>query len=410
MVRGLPGITRRRGLRVAVAALVVLPAVACSTGGPRASACLSPGVTSNMIHLGMLFSNTGPAASGMMGFRAGANARIGVENAAGGVNGRMLTYDWADDASGAVSNLTGAHDLVAEKDDFAILEASVASQGSAAYLHDQGVPVFGVGVDPTWTSYDNMFTDGTYVATTGTTSTLGDFVHGLGGSAAAVLWLDFVPVGPRIAQAERQSLTAAHVPIVYNAGLTADGSSLPRIASEIKAAHADTIITSMTPDLNAALLASVRQAGVPLKAAISITGYDPGVLARFGPALAGSYVMLVIAPFELRLPAQQAFLQAMARYAPEIQAPATQLTAEGWIETDLAIRGLRAAGACPTRSAVIDDLRTVTSYAGGGLLDPPRDLTRFRQTPDCNSFVQVTPAGTGFTVAPGSPQCGHALS
>jgi branched-chain amino acid transport system substrate-binding protein len=362
-----------------------------------------------MIHLGLLFSNTGPAASGMMGFRAGANARIGVENAAGGVNGRMLTYDWVDDASGGVPNLAGARDLVEQKKDFAVLEASVASEGSAAYLHDQGVPVFGVGVDPTWTRDDNMFTDGTYVATSGATSTLGDFVRQLGGTAAAVLWLDFVPVGPRIAQAERQSLAAAHIPVAYNAGLTAEGSSLPKIANEIRASHADTIITSMTPDLNAALLASVRDAGVPLKAAISITGYDPGVLAQFGPALAGSYVMLLIAPFELNLPAQRTFIQAMARYAPEVQAPATQLTAEGWIETDLAIRGLRAAGACPTRQAVIAGLRTVTNYDAGGLLDPPRDLTRFRQTPICNSFVRVNPAGTGFTVAPGSPKCGHAL-
>ena len=56
---------------------------------------------------------------------------------------------------------------------------------------------------------------------------------------------------------------------------------------------------------------------------------------------------------------------------------------EGWLGTDLMIKGIQVAGTNPTRSAFIANLRQVTNYTGGGLLPAPvsYSLSAFGQAP-----------------------------
>ncbi|WP_239381801.1 ABC transporter substrate-binding protein, partial [Frankia sp. CIT1] len=110
---------RRTAQRVAVAvvsAAVALTTAACGTSQPtnsRASKdCAVPGVTANEIKIGLLYPDTGPLAGGFHAFRAGVDARLGTVNAAGGVNGRTLSYSWRDDASDPATNLASARSLI----------------------------------------------------------------------------------------------------------------------------------------------------------------------------------------------------------------------------------------------------------------------------------------------------------
>jgi len=76
-----------------------------ATAGP------DQGVTNKAIKIGFISSKTGVAASTSGSSDIGCKARIGRQNAAGGVNGRKLEVEYVDDASSA-ANLTQAQSLV----------------------------------------------------------------------------------------------------------------------------------------------------------------------------------------------------------------------------------------------------------------------------------------------------------
>jgi ABC-type branched-subunit amino acid transport system substrate-binding protein len=118
---------------------------------------LAPGVTDNEIKLGMLYSQEGATASAFAPFRGGADARLGVANAEGGVRGRKIVYDWEDDVGDPARNGASARYLVEQRKVFGILSGTAASFGSADYLDRAGVPVTGISLDPSWTEHGNMF-------------------------------------------------------------------------------------------------------------------------------------------------------------------------------------------------------------------------------------------------------------
>ncbi|WP_241255873.1 ABC transporter substrate-binding protein, partial [Candidatus Protofrankia californiensis] len=92
-------IGRRWHLRFAVLTLALSSlgslTAACDEGGDkggagrsaRAGACTAPEVTDSEVKAGLLFSDSGPGASALRGFRSGVEARFGLANAEGGVNG-----------------------------------------------------------------------------------------------------------------------------------------------------------------------------------------------------------------------------------------------------------------------------------------------------------------------------------
>ncbi|WP_242423701.1 ABC transporter substrate-binding protein, partial [Frankia sp. EI5c] len=140
-------------------------------GGTAAGVC-SPGVTDRQVRVGVLYPDSGPAAAPYRGFRAGVEARVAKENAAGGVAGRRITTVWRDDASSASVNLSAAKNLAAEGA-FAILEHTAFSEQSAPWLDEQGIPVLGVADQPLWGDHANMFAYSAVSDDVETTATLG---------------------------------------------------------------------------------------------------------------------------------------------------------------------------------------------------------------------------------------------
>lgn len=402
---------RRRSQTVAAAAAVVCASVAgCSSAGgvvdAKASACTTPGITRNAVHLGLLFSNSGPFASTFEGFRGAVDARIDVQNAQGGVNGRSITYDWADDGGGADANLIGAQTLVGQKNDFAVIEGSTNEQGSAPYLAQHGIPVTGAGPSKTWTSYPNVLSWASLSSPTAITTAWGEVAKQRAGTKVAVLSVVFIPSSQQLALGIASSMQAAGLAIAYQNLQLSQTTSLPALAEAIVRSHADVVTGVLSPQIWAALAPALRAAGADLKLSIFPTGYDQASLATLGAAQAGTDFAVDAAPFELDLPAHRAFLRAMAAYAPQIQPPQNELALGGWLAADLMIRGLQEGGACPTRQSLIDTLRK-TSYDGNGLVNPPANLSDYRAPSPCLYVIQVSADGTRYVPQGTAPVCGQ---
>jgi ABC-type branched-subunit amino acid transport system substrate-binding protein len=395
-----------------VALVVALVATGCAAFGKTKAAsvaCNTPGLTSKQLTLGAIFPNTSSAASVLTGYRAGIDARLGVANAAGGINGRQIVYTWADDQGLPARNLFAAQQVV-RQGALGIVELSSASGGGAQWLNQQGVPVVGAAIDPAWSQYRNMFSYAYLVARGPSVSTLGAYVKAQGGTKAALLYSAFRDVSTALTRQWESTLRAAGV-AVDKIEATSGVTDPATVAAEIKA-HGD---DALTGDVDTALLAQIaiatNQASPgQLKVILSEAGYDKAFLDAFGHSLPGLSTYIAYAPFEQRLAAANKFLNAMTEYSPEVQPSRNEIALAGWIDTDLTLTGLAAAGPCPTRASLMTALRNITHYDAGGVLAGPIDLkTNFGQLNLCLTFLKIAPSGTSWTVVPPAPSCGHLI-
>jgi branched-chain amino acid transport system substrate-binding protein len=103
-------------------------------------------------------------------------------------------------------------------------------------------------------------------------------------------------------------------------------------------------------------------------------------------------------------------LDAMTRYAPQIQPPTQSSVMVGWLAADMFIRGIQGAGDCLTRERFIHNLRAVSDYNGGGLLAQPVDFARTAtELSTCYQFLQISADGRRFIPESGL-RCGRLLT
>jgi ABC-type branched-subunit amino acid transport system substrate-binding protein len=171
-------------------------------------------------------------------------------------------------------------------------------------------------------------------------------------------------------------------------------------------AKVDSLYTGMGAAQNVALYKAAAAAGLRFKVALFPTGYDDRFAAAYGQDLEGAYFAIDWRPYELPVPAHQAFKDNMAAVAPG-EFP-SQLAMIGWLSADAFIRGLRESGAaCPTRKAFITDLRRVKDYDADGLLPPTDFGALFGKMPLCFFYLQLHDGH--FVPVQDTPFCGVLL-
>ena len=133
-----------RGVSIAVA--LGLACAGLLTGVAGAQTDAAPGVTDKEIKLGYISSQTGAAASIYKNAHKACQARVGAQNAKGGVNGRKIGLEIIDDQSGP-GNLTAAQDLIQNRKVFAVIDNSALAFLAWRYIKDAGVPMIGPGFE-----------------------------------------------------------------------------------------------------------------------------------------------------------------------------------------------------------------------------------------------------------------------
>jgi ABC-type branched-subunit amino acid transport system substrate-binding protein len=402
------GVRRRLRLPAVAAALaaVVLAATGCasvahgSTSSNAGPNCNSPGVTSNQINLGMLLSDTGASSGIFASARSGVDARLGVANAAGGIYGRKIVYQWQDDESDMNVNLTEARTYAQSNQVFALFGASGAASGSAAYLHSVGMPEIGDALEPVWSQYANMVSyTNLSPPTDQVVDTPGRFAVAVGASRAVIVQSSVLKASVDGAQTIARILRYAGVNDINIIDIPAGSTDETAAARRIAAYHPDILFAPVVGEDFARVYAATVAAGVHLKAAVGVTGFDQGMVKEFGTQVTGAFEWMNYVPVSVDTPAHRAFLSAMATYAPQLSPPDQEMAVISYVTTDLLLRGLQAAGPCPTRAGFLAALRSIKDFNGGGMLPGPVDLTKgFGQAPLCYTFIRVNAAGSGYDV------------
>jgi ABC-type branched-subunit amino acid transport system substrate-binding protein len=399
----------KNGFRAVVGVCAVMLLIAATNDLPnvdqhfKASGPLTAsdtGVTPSSIKIGYITPQSGVAASTFKGGDQGALARIKLQNAQGGIDGRKIQLVTADD--GNQSNKTAAQDLVENQNVFGVIDLSpfLAGEGTT-YLNQHGIPVTGLAFGSEWgqAPNSNMFSYTAPAATpfdgkNYTNDGLAKFLKSSGVTKLATLAFGISEASTlSIRAVEAASKSVGIKPCYENFSVQFGQTSFTTEALAIKQAGCDGVVTSMVDASDVGLGAALAQAGVTAKT-FYYTGYDQSILddPNASTALEGAYFN-AMPNFTNPTSATKSMLAAIRKYAPAVPKGIPSLGVFGsYYAADLMIRGLQLAGQNPTRPAFISKLRAESAYTAGGLI-PPVNLAGFATTAmfpaqTCTDYVQ----------------------
>ncbi len=364
---------------VVVAFSVGLIGLMCTFGVGQAAAS-TPGITSKTITIGLLSSFTGPEATEDDGILKAAQARIDLQNAKGGVDGRKLKLVVEDDATSPGTNQTASQALIS-KGVFGVVDLSPVTFGGYKVLQAAGVPVTGGAYDGSeWYQQPNtnMFSiTGPESAKDPAYSTDAKFAKSKGATKCGALGYQISPSSTAAATGfmlacQRAGLSKAFL----DTSLPFGGVNTTTVALQIKQAGVTALDLPLDANTNFALMTALKQDGDNVKVILNATGYGQTLIDDKSAVtnVQGAYFSPTGAPVELKTPATKAFQAALKKYAGFTGVPDFSYY-EAWGGVDLMITGLELAGKNPTRSGFISALHKDTSYDVGGL-EPPVDLSQ----------------------------------
>ena len=333
-----------------------------------------PGITPTTIKLGYITSQTGIAASSFKGGDAGAIARVDLQNAQGGVDGRKIVLVTADD--GTIGPKAAGQQLVENQGVFGVVDISAFVVAAAPYFQQQGVPVTGAGIDgPEWGQqpYSNMFSFGppSYTPFDGkfyTYDDTGRFLKSIGVTKLASLAYGISASSIQSNKSTIQASAPYGVSNCYEDDSVQFGqSAFTTEALAVQRKGCNGTVSAMVDASDVGLSASLKQAGVAAKQ-FYYTGYDQTVLddSNASAALDGAY--FPASPNFTNPPTGiQQMINALHEYAPGVQGIPSLGVWASYFATDVMIEGLEAAGANPTRQSFITNLHNVSHYDGHGL-------------------------------------------
>src|SRR5665213_3479729 len=353
-------------LAASVIALVGTTLVAVA---PPASASGAP------LKITYISSLTGPAATQYKDSDKACTARVDLQNAEGGINGRKIDLSNVDDQTnpsltttavqGAISG--GAVGIVANSPLFSL---------AAKYAQQAGVPVTGNSDDgPEWGEqpYTNMFDAfrGSENPKEPVNSIYGDFLKAHGGTTIGAYGYGVSPLSADEAKGAAESFQRAGGKLgVLNTTVPFGGVDFTSDALVASQKHINALLPTLDDSSNYALVTALKQAGVKLKAVLFSVGYEPSVVnSSVWPDLQGTYFLSLTRPFSLPNAGTEQMAAALQKYGGFTKSEFPSFGQDlGWLGCDLMIKGIQNAGSNPTRSGVIKSLRSIKSYNGNGLL------------------------------------------
>ena len=390
-----------------------------AVGSPAVAQAGRPGVTPSTINVGGMAAVENfvgqPYASGFDGVQAYFN----YVNARGGVYGhKFKLVAKLDDQDSPSTDLVQARSLVEEKHVFAILPVVVDNFTAGPYLARSGVPTFGWNINAQWASGyptpGSAYPPGCVTATgaAGAPCT-GSGALNLFGEKGSFLCFGCPVAAPAfIAQQLRVrnvAILAYSVPQSAScaAGLQAGfqryglnvvlndhslGPGFSDLGSDVdamKAGNVQLLATCMDLAADARAAGALRRAGLNGLKFYAPSGYNPGILKKYGAEVEGFYFLVGFVPFEEThlSPGLRLFVKQMNKLGK----PINEQALAGWINADLLYRGITGAGPNFTQATVVQAINRINGYTADGIR-PPINWSFDGHRPGheaCAAFVSV---------------------
>jgi branched-chain amino acid transport system substrate-binding protein len=382
----------------------------------RANTASAPGITKNSIKIGIISDLTGASASSFADTPGSMEARFKSINAAGGINGRKITWVVDDTTSTPAGAETAAKDLIENKGVFAVAELSSVFYGAAPYLNSAGIPVTGSALDwPEWYQQPNtnLFSFTGDAAPSGPAYGDGGFWKAIGATKITYVESNVtaaIDQGNSVYDSiARDGLHACDKTIVPLGSVNFTAFALSFKADGCNAAECACVLSS-----SLAMATALHQAGLNKVKIVFAAGPTQQIFqnAQDEAAAQNAYFPGVVSSPTYTNAASLAFLALLRKYDPGYKGGIPDLgAADGWVVANLMVKGLQVAGKNPTRKSFITNLQKVNNWTDGGLATGPVSFAHFGVNPTTQCFSYVQFVGKKYVPFPksGKSFCGKAL-
>ena len=390
-----------------------------TVGGGEAVPVVAPGVTDTEIRVGGVASVTNPLGGSYGNAFEGVKAYFEMVNSEGGVHGRklVLAQERDDKVSGNKAEIEALISAEGDQAVFAILPVASLLFTGADSAVAAGIPTFGWTINPEWEgTADNPKAN--LFGQTG--SFLGFDLPGqgtpwlaneLGAEQIGVLAYS-VPQSALCADGVSNSFetyadgTDAEV-VFEDKALSYGETNLSVQVSKMKDEGVDLVLTCMDTNGVVTLAREMKKQALDAKLYLP-NGYDDSLVEEFGDLFEGSYVRTDFAGWHLPEDEQPDGLKNFLEWTEKAGVAPSENAIAGWLNADLFVEGLKAAGPNFDRQKLIDAINAMTDYKADGIIhnvDWTRQHTQ-RDDPDkgCDfkSIVEDSELVPAFT-EPGKP-------
>ena len=393
---------RSRQVGRRVAALVAVPLmvtlVGVSGAGAQQTPVNQPGVTATQIRVGGVATVTGDPTGNTDGTAFdGTNAYFDYVNSTqGGVCGRKLVLASKRDDM-LSNNRAQVQGLISEDNVFAVLPVATTLFTGSSLLASNKIPTFGWDIQADWGSEandpgpSNLFgAVGSFInfSTPGPTAFPDLFLaRKLGVKRVGLVAYNVAQSAQAadVVEATFNKYPGAKV-VFKDTSLPFGGVDYSADVARMVQDKVQLVIPSL--DSNGAFLLAreMRRQGlnVPM---ILPNAYNQQRVAANAQVANGSYVFLQFAPFETKSKPQG--LQLYLTWIKKSGGQQTENSVYGWLNADLFVTGLKAAGCNFTRQKLVDAINQLKSYNAMGFIPPVNWTTAHSQGNGCFAFVKV---------------------
>lgn len=340
-----------------------------------AEAFSSTGVTAKAVTVGNVSIITGPVPGLFEGAPIGVKAYFAYINSKGGVHGRKLLVDSKDDSFSGQQNETDTQEAIGS--DFALVGSFSLfdGYGCKALATNPAVPDVSVTLDSGTNALPNVFS----AQPLAVGSSLGPLeyfkTHYPKDTTVGTIVSN---AASALTQWEGREAALKHVgyKVVYVDDVNPLASDFTTDVINMRHDHVNAVDLTALDWQDAAIFMQNAAA----------QDWHPGLVFSGGPVYADQFIShaggpvatngiligqvqaLYLGQDSSALPAVKEFLQYVKKVNPSWTPDLYTLF--GWTSAALFVQALQAAGAHPTRGAVLDQLKKITSFNAGGLLAP----------------------------------------
>ncbi|HMG27528.1 MAG TPA: ABC transporter substrate-binding protein [Acidimicrobiia bacterium] len=392
----------RRGVRAVVAAVAVLVTVSlfgvAEAGAQQNPPVNEPGVTNSEIRVGGVGTVSNDPTGNNPGGPAfdGAQAYFDYVNSSGGVCGRKLVL--ASKRDDVLANNRQEVQGLLDDNVFAALPIATSLFSGAELLVSQGIPTFGWLINGEWGSED---------ANPGPSNLFGQSGSFLNLKTAGPSYYSDAWLAQKLNK-KRLGLIAYNVPqssgssdaieqtfqkfpksgkvVFKDTSLSFGAVDYSVQVSKMKDEKVNLVIPSV--DANGAFTLAREMKKQGLNAPMILpNAYNQERIEKNADVANGNYLAIPYAPFQTT--PKPAGLKRYEKWIKKSGGTMNENSYVGWLNADLFVRGLKAAGCDFTRQKVIDAINKMTNYNADGIL-PPVDWTKAHtQAPGCFAFLKV---------------------
>jgi branched-chain amino acid transport system substrate-binding protein len=372
-------------------------AIGASGAGAQNPPVNQPGVTSTEIRVGGVATVTQDPTGNTLGTAFdGTSAYFSYINSMGGVCGRKLVLSSKRDD--ALSNNREQVQGLLTDNVFAVLPVAVDLFSGADLLVSQKIPTFGWDIQAEWGSESNK---------PGPPNLFG----------AAGSFINFSSPGPTgfpgvwLAQKlgkKRIGLIAYNVPQSSGAADVIDGTfkqfpkagkvvfkdtSVPFGGVDYSAQVAKMVqdkvdLVIPTLDANGAFLLGREMKKQGLNVPMDLpNAYNQKLVQKNADVANGNYVLSQFAPFESN--PKPPGLKLYEKWIKRSGGTTSENSVYGWLNADLFVKGLKAAGCDFTRQKLVDAINQMTNYNADGFIAPVDWTKAHQQASGCFTWVKI---------------------